>query len=193
VRVRIDFLQLILLVGLCLKPLSPIAGSKCTQGEANSVPVPSQLPTPSPFHNQTTQPLSSMYQISHHSAPTVRQLSPCPRCQRQFYRRQDRDRHVRAYLPHSIYCPFPRCGWRSDRPENLARHWNTTAHHGPVPAREQCQIYDPSWLVELILDGTLTVERAAWVAQLIVVHRAGELGRGDLWDNPWGRRMRSGQ
>ncbi|KAH9961567.1 hypothetical protein BC827DRAFT_326524 [Russula dissimulans] len=174
--IRLDFLRLIVLAGLCLKPLDSIAGSKPPQLK--------EKPILFPFPRDCARHRRSRIKRLNLSPPCIK----CPILRL----RQDRDRHIRAYLPHSIYCPFPLCGWRSDRPENLVRHWNT-AHHGPLPAREQCQIYDPNWLVELILDGTSTVEWAAWVAQLIVANRAGELGKGDLWDNPWGRRMRSGQ
>ena len=134
-----------------------------------------------------------LYQVSQLS-PTAPQLSLCPRphCHREFCRRQDRDRHIRSYLPFFIYCPSPLCGWRTDRHENLARHWNAAhLYYGPVPGREQCQIYDPNWLVGMILDGTLTVEQAAWVALWLVVNRAEELGKEDVWENAWGRRMRS--
>jgi len=162
------------------------------QADAGFVPIPPQLAIPSPLESQIVQTMPFLFQVPH-PAPLAPKPSLCPRplCPKQFHRKQDRDRHIRSYLPHCIYCPFPLCGWRSGRPENLARHWNAAHHYyGPVPGRDQSLIYDPNLLVGLILDGFLTVEQAASIAASFVMDRAGELGKGGVWGNPWGRRMR---
>ncbi|KAI9454096.1 hypothetical protein F5148DRAFT_446544 [Russula earlei] len=145
--------------------------------------IPSQPITPMPSQNPFT-----------HTTSTPPRSWACPQCGRGFQRRQERDRHLRIYLPYSIYCPSLRCVWRGDRTDSLARHWrNTHINHGPVPGLQQSQIYDPTRLVRLILYGALTVEEAGLIALSIVVYRARELDRVDLWRNGWGRRMRFGQ
>jgi len=143
--------------------------------------LPSQLFTTWPDQNPVAQ-----------AAPAPTHPFVCPRCDRAFRRWQDRDRHIRTHLPYSYYCPFPRCAWRNDRPENLATHWNNIhSHYGPAPPPQQ--IYDSKELITAILDGVLTVEEAAEIALLVVAIKAVELDKGDGWENGWGRRTMAGQ
>jgi len=151
--------------------------------DTNLVHAPPQLVMPSPSQNPVAQ-----------AAPAPTQLFVCPPCGRGFGRWQDRDRHVRTHLPYTYYCPFPRCPWRGDRPENVLRHWdNMHSEYQPAPSWQQCQIYHSNGLVTAILDGALTVEEAAEVALSVVAIRAMETDKGDVWENGWGRRTMTGQ
>jgi len=148
--------------------------------DTNLVNVPPQLVMPSP-------PVAQ-------AAPAPTQLVVCPPCGRGFGRWQERDRHVRTHLPYTYYCPFPRCPWRGDRPENVSTHWyNMHSEYGPAPSRQQCQIHNPNGLITAILDGALTVEEAAEIALSVVAIRAMEFDKGDVWENGWGRRSMAGQ
>jgi len=113
----------------------------------------------------------------------------CPNCGKEFNRRQERDRHLRSYLPHFIYCPFPRCPWRGDRYVNFKTHWKK-AHKkiNSVPGKKQCQIYCPKEPVRQILSGAWTIEEAASIALSEVAIRAYELGKRDVWKDDWGRK-----
>jgi len=148
------------------------------------VPFPRQDVTDASSHDQGAQ-------LNESSSP----LRPeCPNCGENFNRRQERDRHLRSYLPHFTYCPFSRCPWRGDRHDNFKTHWEKAHENGGmVPAQQQTQIYNPKGLVMLILCGALTIEGAASIALSVVAIRAHELGKRDVWGDGWGRRTRSGQ
>jgi len=112
----------------------------------------------------------------------------CPMCGRNFRRSQDRDRHIRTFLPHWVFCPFPLCPWRGDRQDNLKAHW-TTAHAncGQVLQQEHCKIYDPHPLVRSVACRELGIETAAYTALLEVERRAQVLGKFGIWTDWWGR------
>ncbi|KAI9454102.1 hypothetical protein F5148DRAFT_447178 [Russula earlei] len=111
--------------------------------------IPSQPIMPMPSQNPLT-----------HTTSTPPRSWACPQCGRGFQRRQERDRHLRIYLPYSIYCPSLRCVWRGDRTDSLARHWrNTHVNHGPVPGLQQSQIYDPTRLGKRVGQGGSMAER----------------------------------
>ncbi|KAI9507413.1 hypothetical protein F5148DRAFT_113786 [Russula earlei] len=112
----------------------------------------------------------------------------CPKCGKTFHRKQERDRHIRCYLPHSIYCPFTLCSWRGDRQGIFTAHWRKK--HPAVPEPANTHIYDPSKLVNPILCGALTVEEAGSIASSLVERRAVELDKADVWENGWGRRRK---
>ena len=127
----------------------------------------------------------SQDQVADVDAPTD---NPCPLCGRNFRRSQDRNRHIRTFLPHWVYCPFPRCAWRGDRPDNLRAHWKTAhAKYGQVLNQEHCKIYDPALLVKSVVDRESSIESAAYVALLEVERRAQELGKIGIWTDWWGR------
>ena len=113
--------------------------------------------------------------------------NPCPMCRRNFRRGQDRNRHIRTFLPHWVYCPFPLCPWRGDRQDNLKAHWKTHAKCGQVLNQEHCKIYDPALLVKSVVDRELSIESAAYTALLEVERRARELGKVGIWTDWWGR------
>jgi len=145
--------------------------------------VPDMIPVTPPDQNPVAE-----------AVPAPTQSFVCSGCERGFRRWQDRDRHIRTHLPYSHHCPFPRCPWRCDRPENLTRHWNNThSEYGPAPPRQQCQIYYTKGLITAILDGALTVEEAAEIALSVVGIKAIELDKGNGWENGWGRRTMAGQ
>jgi len=145
--------------------------------------VPSQVVTPPPSPILVAQPV-----------PAPPQPFMCPGCERGFRRWQDRDRHICTHLPYSYFCPFPHCPWRSGRPENVTRHWNDIhSEYGPVPSRQQMQIYYSKGLVAAIVDGALTVDDAAELALSVVAIKTVELDKGDVWQNGWGRRTMTGQ
>jgi hypothetical protein len=123
------------------------------------------------------------------------QQPSCPKCGKGFSRKPERNRHIRtSHLPHSIYCPFPRCAWRSGRYEQLTKHWAMKhPNHGPTPGRQQSQIYDADQLVGLVVCGVCTVELVVQFALTEVERRAWELDKAGVWANGWGRRLRPGQ
>jgi hypothetical protein len=136
-------------------------------------------------HPPFVTPAPSQDQVADLDAPTD---NPCPLCGRNFRRSQDRNRHIRTFLPHWVYCPFPRCPWRGDRPDNLRAHWKTShAKCGQVLNQEHCKIYDPALLVKSVVDRESSIESAAYVALLEVERRAQELGKIGIWTDWWGR------
>jgi len=138
---------------------------------------PSQLETSSPPESP----------LGEHNTPEDTELPVCPICNVVFYRRQERNRHIRSFLPHSIYCPFEQCPWRGDRHDNLKKHWSAKHTHVRFPEQQPCQIYDPDPLVELVVRERLSIESAAEVALFVVGQRAQELDKISIWANWWGR------
>lgn len=115
----------------------------------------------------------------------------CPSCGKLFSRRQERDRHVKSYLPNSLFCPFAHCSWRGDRVNTLKTHWRTThPYFGEGPRPEDCRIYDPDPLVRGVAGRELTIEHARMIALQVVKLRAPELGKLGIWNGEWGRRIR---
>lgn len=115
----------------------------------------------------------------------------CPICRRDFCRSQERDRHLRTFLPHWFFCPFPHCAWRGDRSFNLKRHWTTThATFGEAPKPEDCKIYDPDPLVQLVVCGESPIEPVITIALREVQSRAQVLHKVGVWKDGWGRRQR---
>jgi len=124
------------------------------------------------------------------STPPLR----CPKCRKDFKRKQELERHIRSYLPHFLFCPFPRCPWRGNRQVNLTTHWQEKHEYcGLDPMQQKSQIYCPNELVTSVLRGDLTVEKAASIALSVVANKAGELDKRDVWEDNWGRRTRNRQ
>jgi len=117
-------------------------------------------------------------------------LPTCPVCGQTFKRKQERNRHLRSYLPHCIYCPFPGCAWRCDRHDNLRNHWEKNhADYGQAPQKRGCEIYNPDAFVKSVSRGEMSIEQAAESALSEVIRRAFEEDKQDLWaENWWGRR-----
>jgi hypothetical protein len=115
----------------------------------------------------------------------------CPVCGKVFTRNQERDRHLRSYLPHCFYCPFPGCPWRCDRHDNLRNHWRKKhAGHGQAPRKRECKIFNPDSLVKLVNRGEMSIQSARDAAVFEVIQRAFEVGKQDLWAENWsGRRL----
>lgn len=135
-------------------------------------------------------PASSPGQVIQLDTPT-NALPRCPVCEHSFRRTQERDRHVRTHLPYSLFCPFPGCSWRGDRPYTLPTHW--TERHpnfGPAPNAEDCTLYKPDPLVQSLISGESLVEEIIAIALQAVRNRAQELGRVDILGDEWGRGQR---
>jgi hypothetical protein len=112
----------------------------------------------------------------------------CPICRRNFKRLQERNRHLRTFLPHSFFCPRPHCPWRGDRRCNLNKHWQTThANFGEAPNPEDCKIYDPDPLVQSVVSGESPIELAITIALQEVQSRAQILDKVGVWKDGWGR------
>jgi len=118
-------------------------------------------------------------------------VSRCHICNVVFYRRQERNRHMRSFLPLSIYCPFEQCSWRGERHDNLKKHWSAKHTHVQFPEQQPCQIYSPDPLVELVVRERLSIESAAGVALYVVGQRAHELNKIGIWQNWWGRKPKN--
>jgi hypothetical protein len=113
----------------------------------------------------------------------------CPICGKSFKRVQERDRHLKSYLPHSIYCPFEDCPWTGRRRFDLKTHWeNKHSETGQVLGNMKYQIYDPKAFVKSILDGTSHIE-ASRSAYKRVQERLMELGKIDAGANVLGRQL----
>ena len=126
-------------------------------------------------------------------APADTQPHPglCLICGRIFRRRQDRNRHLRTFLPHWIHCPFPRCPYRCDRGDALALHWSKQHENSgqQAPRQQQYQIYDVDALVTLVVNRQMSMGFAIDTALSNVERRAQELDKEDAWErNWWGRR-----
>lgn len=62
--------------------------------------------------------------------------------------------------------------------------------YAQAPEQPQCQIYDPDALVKKFIDGELSIESAATIAQAEVEIRAEELGKISIWADWWGRQQK---
>jgi hypothetical protein len=150
------------------------------QGGVN--PVYATLPSDSPS--------SSPKQTSLLSAP-AHALPQCPVCGRNFPRPQERNRHIRAVLPHFLFCPISRCAWRGNRSDNLNSHWVTMhANLGAAPKPEECMIYDPNPFVQKVVSGELSMESAEASALQAVESRAQELRKVGEWADLTGHKQR---
>ena len=137
--------------------------------------------------SQDVPPTSSPNQ---HGAPTDGPIR-CPVCGKTFSRTQERDRHVRKYLPYWFFCPFAGCSWRGDRYKNLKAHWNRTHTKSCVsPQLEDCKIYHPGPLVRSVVSGQSSIEEVTAIALFAVESRATELDKIRVWTDWWGRRQR---
>ena len=114
----------------------------------------------------------------------------CPLCKGNFFRKQERDRHIRSFLPHSVYCPFRGCDWRGDRHDNLKKHQRTKHARFKFPVRPRCQIYNPDRLVEMVVLDQLSIKSAAHFALWLVECRADELKKVGIWKDWWGRKQK---
>jgi hypothetical protein len=127
--------------------------------------------------------LSSFLQIYELSAAV---LFPCPLCEHPFRRRQERDRHLESYLPHSIFCPFKDCTWTGRRQWDFKEHWKRKHPDAGKAPKDANEIYNPDNFVELILNGT-PVDEVAQSAFAGAQERLGGLGKLDVGANVLGR------
>jgi hypothetical protein len=148
------------------------------QAHVSRVHVPAPVVTPAPSQNQVAQ-------VDSPTGPPWE----CPIGGRIFKRRQERNRHLRAFLPHSLHCPFSYCAWRGNRYNNLKSHWVIKHKNYKVPPQKRCQIYDPDPLVEQIVGRQLSIEAAAERALSAVASRAQGLKKVDVWEDGWGHKQ----
>ena len=155
-----------------------------TQGDTNFVHV---APT------SATAPASSQSQVAQvQLGAPMDAPQQCPICRLDFYRPQERDRHLRTFLPHWFFCPFPRCAWRGDRFFNLKKHWTAThATFSEAPKPEDCKIYDPEPLVQSVVRGESPIESVITTALQEVQTRAQVLHKVGIWKDGWGRKQRA--
>lgn len=139
------------------------------------------------------------YDSSRSVTPTLSQDQPnkptpavppeCHICGRNFSGVGERNRHLKSYLPHSIYCPSPSCPWTGRRPCDLKKHWtNKHSKSGQVLGKEKYEIYDPKEFVKSILRGTPHV-KAARSAFKKAKKRLKQLGKKDVGVNVLGRNL----
>jgi hypothetical protein len=102
------------------------------------------------------------------------------------HRKQDWNRHfLKSHLPDSIYCHNPGCGWQGSRKEELSEHIEQKKC-GPKPEfEEQRMIYDVGLILNWIREDIVSVEVAQMFAVDLVEERARELGKANLWEDPW--------
>ena len=165
----------------------------CTQAVQGSLDNPTMYSThsfrfaqPPPDHDGGVIGASS---IPHQRARNC----PClaPDCPSSFDRPQERRRHLLTHLPHWLHCPYPGCCWRGDRLGVFRGHWgNCHPPSGQDLDEGQFKTYDPGPLIERIEEGSLSVEEARNYAMTMVREKASELGKQELWENPWGRKGR---
>ena len=138
------------------------------------------------------------HDLSHQRCPRIKStLNPmnsssippaCPVCKKTFRRVQERNRHLKSYLPHSIHCPSWNCQWTGRRQSHFKEHWERShSKTDKAPGKEHNEIYDPKEFVKLILDGISPVEDVAWSAFLKVQERLVELGKEGVAEKVWGR------
>ncbi len=148
------------------------------EAAASPVHVPAPVVMPAPSQNQVAQ-------VDSPKGPPWE----CPIGGRIFKRRQERNRHLRAFLPHSLHCPFSYCPWRGNRYNNLKSHWVTKHPNCKVPHKKRCQIYDPDPLVEQIVGRQLSIEAAAERALSAVESRVQGLNKVNVWEDGWGHKQ----
>ena len=136
----------------------------------------------------TVTPTQPQYEPNAQPAQTTTNTRHgCPICQKTFIRKQDRDRHVELYLPHSIYCPY-NCSWTGRRPYEFTNHCKTM-HPDSQGVMKTNQIYDSKKFVKSILDGT-PLDEVEQSACSLVQERLNELGMADVEADIWGRKKR---
>ncbi|KAF8472952.1 hypothetical protein DFH94DRAFT_807149 [Russula ochroleuca] len=144
---------------------------------SNSLP---RSVTPTPSEDLDAQP----------NEPTPSIPSLCPICGKRFSGARERNRHLKSYLPHSIYCPFKDCPWTGRRRCDLTTHWGKKhSKTGQVLGSEKYKIYEPKAFVKSILDGSSHVEVACRSAYEKVQERLLELGKVDAGANVLGRKL----
>ena len=113
----------------------------------------------------------------------------CHICGKGFSGTRERNRHLKSYLPHSIYCPFKDCPWTGRRRFDLKIHWeNKHWETGQVLGNIKYQIYDPKAFVKKMLDGSSHIEVAGSAYQK-VQERLIELGKIGAGANVLGRKL----
>lgn len=136
---------------------------------------------------------SIAFTVSTTKGPTNNKDRNCPICSASPRRLQDRKRHISSHLPRWLQCQAPGCSWRGDRWEHLRNHRRkihpSNSQESDTP---ESVIYDPWPLIERITDNT-TFEIEKTMAIFLVEKRAKELGKSELWKDPWGRKRRRSQ
>ena len=157
----------------------PILGTTCDK----------QLTCVAPllFENKDTSIEST---VSTPTDPAHKADKYCPICAALLGRTQDRKRHILSHLPYWLQCQAPDCSWRGDRWEHLRKHrLKVHPSSGQESDTRESIIYDPRPFVEGITD-YITFENAKAIAISLVVKKAKELEKSELWGDLWGRKRR---
>jgi hypothetical protein len=116
----------------------------------------------------------------------------CWKCNRGFDRKQERDRHYFTHFPFWVYCRSVGCSFRTDRPTDFRKHWAVKhENEGPVPGKEEFEIYNPAHT--LLWIDFLTFDEATEFACVLVDEKARQIGKQDLWEDSWGRKVKKAQ
>lgn len=133
----------------------------------------------SPYLNRwLTPPVSKSHGLKLHC--------PWANCEVQFGRQQELGRHILCHLPDCFCCPDPDCPWRGHRKETLNMHISKGKCRRKPKSKEECTIYDAKLITSWIRNDTVSIEIAEMFALKFVQERAKELGKVDLWTDPWG-------
>jgi hypothetical protein len=90
---------------------------------------------------------------------------PCTYCGKEVGRMQELKRHLLLNLPNWILCRWPECSSTYYRPYDLKMHMKDEHQISDFKfERSEVQIYNPNKLLESMVKGTLSVEKAADVA-----------------------------
>ena len=95
--------------------------------------------------------------------PPQKPLVPCPVsvCNVVSKRPQERDRHVLRHLPRSIVCSSDGCTWTGYRLDTFRKHLcNDHQFTTPGSRHGYYRLYDPSPLVDGIVDDSISLEDA---------------------------------
>jgi hypothetical protein len=123
------------------------------------------------------------------AAHTPLEQNVCPFCEKSFKRMQELRRHLLSNLPHPFRCPSPNCSWSCSRPERLDKHINMQTHLDIDPGHKiESQLYNPEWLVDWMLDGTMDVVSAAGFA--LAKEKLAELGVASVEMTMWSKRRK---
>ncbi|KAH9993714.1 hypothetical protein BJV74DRAFT_795556 [Russula compacta] len=144
-------------------------------------------------HNITPANVCLGTSLSETEASNSKPPQLCPECKELFNRRQELERHILSlHLPCWIACP--RCSWRGTRREELVKHselkCDPTFKKSKRIQYRIYQIYDTKLILGWILDDFVPINTAANFALGFVEERTRELGREEVWAEPWGHKVK---
>ena len=123
---------------------------------------------------------------------SLKPLVPCPLCNVESARPQERNRHLLTHLPCWIACSFDACRWRGDRRDNLKKHFRDV-HQTIMQDQDGYRLYDTKPLVDGIVKGSMSIEDAEQraikeIKEMAVVLSDLGVSKPDLMEDPSGRK-----